>query len=905
MATHNIKLPDGTTVAVPAWATERTLEQLASVLNTNNDLAALMVTQLGGLGKDADEFKESLEKLRKVKAKSVKKQTEDINRRTKELGRTITGVMNKFQDTDKPLTAMVDMVSDLGEAGAGAAGKLIKNSQSLGKFSGVLGNVGKVMGDIGTAGAAYAGFVAGKIEQFAEVQRTLIDSGAIFFETSQAFDDLRRRSYDAGISYQQLGKVVSDYGVAIQALGNGVTGGTDQFVAMFTDLNTAADSLGDFGLTSNDMATAYADYIDAMRLTSSINRDTNLVQQDLQNGFANLMVETTALANLTGENRSDILKRQMSALKDVEIAGGVSILKERGQLGQAKVAESIAKQFALIEPETGAVGKAFSQAFSNELLDAAGNIGRFEIRNKLDPAMQAAVEQAMPGLLDRINQGVRTGEIENAGTFLTNAFLEVRQQQLGAGQAERGSMIDLYNQLKASSVALSLSKGRLKGFTDADMAAQSDETKKKLAESGKSTVAMNNLNASFLKMQDAIIPDLANASDALVNITETINAGADKISSFFGVSMTTQRRMKMIDAKIQQKAKGVGDGATKEELDDMVKYLRQQARNDMVAAGGGEKLLGYLAKLTGVLGDPLEDFFGTGSKQDGEWGMGYSATELSNMYRQREGLAPIAPAQQAPATAPTETTTSQAAPNLPGTGTVMPDGSRMRTLADARRDRVAGARAAGGPVSAGSAYLVGEQGPEIVAPGNSGTVINNGGLKQIMALVYESVKLAKIIKSEDLGQGMSRNTRADGSYETMGSDGKKVYDANGNLIYSEAPNLAGVSQRTYADGSTSTSYAQGPMKASQIKDASGALVQDSTSYDMGIARVSAKKNYLTNEVTAGADVLTGEGTEHIDMSQEARQGGGNTVELAKRFADLVKQLSRKAEGDKQLASTDN
>lgn len=39
-----------------------------------------------------------------------------------------------------------------------------------------------------------------------------------------------------------------------------------------------------------------------------------------------------------------------------------------------------------------------------------------------------------------------------------------------------------------------------------------------------------------------------------------------------------------------------------------------------------------------------------------------------------------------------------------------------------------GARAAGGPVTAGKAYLVGEKGPEIIVPSNSGTVIPNNKL---------------------------------------------------------------------------------------------------------------------------------------------------------------------------------
>lgn len=39
-----------------------------------------------------------------------------------------------------------------------------------------------------------------------------------------------------------------------------------------------------------------------------------------------------------------------------------------------------------------------------------------------------------------------------------------------------------------------------------------------------------------------------------------------------------------------------------------------------------------------------------------------------------------------------------------------------------------GARAAGGPVDAGSAYLVGEQGPELFVPNTSGTIAPNSAL---------------------------------------------------------------------------------------------------------------------------------------------------------------------------------
>ena len=58
-----------------------------------------------------------------------------------------------------------------------------------------------------------------------------------------------------------------------------------------------------------------------------------------------------------------------------------------------------------------------------------------------------------------------------------------------------------------------------------------------------------------------------------------------------------------------------------------------------------------------------------------------------------------------------------------------------------------GARADGGPVSAGRAYLVGERGPEIVVPRGAGTVLPNG------VGMGNSVTINQTI---NVGQGVSR-----------------------------------------------------------------------------------------------------------------------------------------------------
>ena len=59
---------------------------------------------------------------------------------------------------------------------------------------------------------------------------------------------------------------------------------------------------------------------------------------------------------------------------------------------------------------------------------------------------------------------------------------------------------------------------------------------------------------------------------------------------------------------------------------------------------------------------------------------------------------------------------------------------------------VAGARAAGGPVEAGSAYLVGENGPELFVPGQSGAIQPNA--RAAVTLNVTANDAASFLKSE-------------------------------------------------------------------------------------------------------------------------------------------------------------
>ena len=91
--------------------------------------------------------------------------------------------------------------------------------------------------------------------------------------------------------------------------------------------------------------------------------------------------------------------------------------------------------------------------------------------------------------------------------------------------------------------------------------------------------------------------------------------------------------------------------------------------------------------------------------------------------------------------------------------------------------KLAGARASGGPVSAGKPYLVGERGKEIVVPGQSGMVIPNnkigagGGSKQVVNIYNNS------------GSEVSKQSRNEGGVDVLdifvGEVGKAI--GNGKL----------------------------------------------------------------------------------------------------------------------------
>lgn len=103
---------------------------------------------------------------------------------------------------------------------------------------------------------------------------------------------------------------------------------------------------------------------------------------------------------------------------------------------------------------------------------------------------------------------------------------------------------------------------------------------------------------------------------------------------------------------------------------------------------------------------------------------------------------------------------------------------------------------------------------------------------------------------KDLGDGAKVVVNKDGTVSYSGAWGTYVYNAQGQHIKTVSPAFAGVQNTTNVDGSSSTSYQQGPLSIQQNKDAGGNVTATDTQYQLGAEKIRQQKvgNKTANSV---------------------------------------------------------
>lgn len=541
---NNINLPDGTTIPIPAWASEETMSQVVAYMSATNKVDQRFIKLVDNLGGDLQTMQRAVSQL----TNTVKRESDNSSQTDKEqanFAKKVVGsakAINKlagvFGDAEKPLSSLASGASsltkslNLGDRLLGAFGTDLANSSTA---AAALAGATDVAVD---AVLAYVGWNAAKIEQFSAAQRDAIDAGILFQRGAAAYDDLRHTAINSGVTYTELIRNASQFGSGMLALGSDMGSGTQNFARFFGELNRATDTLGDLGMSSSEMMGAYAEYLDYARRTGRVNRDLNRSAEDINNEFINLQIEAGAVANLTSLSRSEAMRRRMQSVDEFG-QGALQIMRSAGLPSHAAVSESIIGSLGLLAPESGSI-QTLLDAFQQELFEKADDPSNFDLSARLQtmmPGLETALNNAMPGFVDNIEQMVRDGNMppDQAQAFIMNAINNANLERQATQGAAADSVAGMTNKLQAE--ILNMRRTVSENLGDPDrVQTERDAQRRDLREAGRVTQEMNDMTRRFLQVQETLTMEMETISGLFDRLTTTLRAGEETITQLLNLA---------------------------------------------------------------------------------------------------------------------------------------------------------------------------------------------------------------------------------------------------------------------------------------------------------------------------------------------------------------------------------
>ena len=527
------------TLELPAWASESTLAALANQsANAVKLTSSLMSTVQKNKDVD-DEIIEAVKTNTQIGINNAQVNQTEAKHRTSILLKGAEAVRDTagfFGDSEKPLSSMVAVTEKVVNKLKGSNGKLNDATAEMTPFQsqlkGTLKQIGGVAVDIGLA---WAGWNAAKFEQFAEVQKSMIDSGAVVFDTADAFNELYTDAFQSGITYKTFADVVSNFGGTLVALGGDTSRGSQSLMSLFKRLETNVDELGDLGLTNKELLNTYAGYIETQRLTGQLDRQLVNQGEDLENSFKQLVMESGAVANLTALTRSEAMGKMLGALSDTQLAAGMAKLEDKGLENTAEVVEELTKQISLM---TG-IGPSdlvdtLQVALNQGVSQFSGDMSKFDIRMIIGTLNQDAVgvlEHITPGLIDEINRLVIDAEKNNgeiSKTFIIDALAKADLEKKAFSAAD-GPLKAAQN-LQDSIYLIMQNLGGLEG---AELVKEAEKLRQATAESGTATKAINDMSKAFLTAQEFITLPMQSFGESLEFTTGLLGDGAGWLADLF------------------------------------------------------------------------------------------------------------------------------------------------------------------------------------------------------------------------------------------------------------------------------------------------------------------------------------------------------------------------------------
>lgn len=560
----DIQIPiGGDIVNVPEWAKESTLQSLLSVIRSNDQARNLVIKAMNITADDINSLEKATDDLKKVERESSYNQAQTIGDTVRSFSQRAVGVLEQLGDTSKPLSNMTNMAKQFKDTISGSDQRNAKTAKMVEKFNFVAEGWGeKLVAGTGIATdaiLAYGGFLAAKIEQFAEAQGNMIDSGAIFFENAQTFQHIREVSQQSGVGYQMMAKTINKYGRAVQSLGDGVSGGSVVFAESFNRLNDANNAYGDFGQTNSEMLETYAEYVDVMRLTGQSQQLLANNGEGLTMGYQQLMLENSSLAAATAFNRKQILATSFEALSDVDFAAPNRRIREKMGPEIADNLQAMQKTLGLlgsVDPSKGGLGKV-GQMFQKVLISAQTNFARggaFNLDGLTTDQIQfmSAIKNMDGGteFVEQLEKDILNPQMKLTMAEISQRIMQLKEKDGAFTVADQGMTVVMKDVSNAVS-SMKNANQKLADMSEEDLNKLRGKTGEQLEAQGAVTEAVNSAAAMLLRAQEMLTPNMVKMSDVIKNI-------ADGYSSKNLLVTETEKR-KALESKIGS----TGDAFTK------------------------------------------------------------------------------------------------------------------------------------------------------------------------------------------------------------------------------------------------------------------------------------------------------------------------------------------------------
>ena len=330
----------------------------------------------------------------------IKNYTAELNKSLKQLGNSVLGLG----------TSMLK-----GEQGAAVYNNSIEaGAEAIDAFAAKFGFLGKIIGNLITAGAKYVVEVNKQSDSLFKAYQDLSRAGAA---NAGGITEVYKQMQQFGYNIEQLGdfgKLIKENSQSLAVMGGTVNQGVKQFgnLAEGVQRSGLQTQFMNMGMTVDQINSGMAGYLKIQNQTGSAAKQNN---QQLIQGAAAYIEQLDILTKLTGKSTEELIKEQEANLANERYALHYRELKQQADAGDLNAQKQLQQEQILLSQVTGETKTGIQDTL-------AGYAASSEAASKLMMTAPDAVADLASGT---VNANKTMDQLKDASSRTMNQFGEL------------------------------------------------------------------------------------------------------------------------------------------------------------------------------------------------------------------------------------------------------------------------------------------------------------------------------------------------------------------------------------------------------------------------------------------------------------------------------------------------